>query len=520
MYEYNLAIRFQRLAAKSPQATALWFHPDETISYGELNRFANRLARLLSNEGVRAGDVVCISGQKTVTTFATVIACLKLGAPYAVLDPDSPSERLRKILSTCDPRLVIGEAKFLDQIESAGFGLMDSTLIDKSSKDLSQEDLSESLAITGTNPAYIMFTSGSTGFPKGAVMTHANVLNLIGWARETFDITPDDILTNVNLLYFDNSVFDFYAALFSGARLVPFSKNETRDPGRLVDKVDAARCTLWFSVPSLLIFLQTMRATDGKHLGTIRRFVFGGEGYPKAKLKLLYEAYRNARLFNVYGPTECTCICSAHELVAADFDDLQGLPRLGRIAKNFGFLILDEAGNQVSAGETGELCLLGPNVGKGYYNDPERTAASFVQNPLNPHHEEIIYKTGDLARLDEHSDLYIQGRKDNQIKHMGYRIELEEIEAALNCLAYVSEAAVLHANVNGLSRIIAVVAAGESLDGERVRTDLKQIIPDYMIPAVFHREDMLPKNSNGKVDRRFLAQKYLHEEAAKGSVNK
>src|SRR5262249_27623024 len=177
----------------------------------------------------------------------------------------------------------------------------------------------------------------------------------------------------------------------------------------------------------------------------------------------------------------------AHELVDADFDDLQGLPRLGRIAKNFGFLILDEAGKEVSTGETGELCLLGPNVGKGYYNDPERTAASFVQNPVNQHYEEIIYKTGDLARLDEHGDLHIQGGRDNQIKHMGYRIELEEIEAALNCLAYVSEAAVLHTNVNGLSRIIAVISGSGTVDGERIRAELKDIIPDYMIPAVFHR---------------------------------
>ena len=513
MYEYNLAIRFQRLAARHPQATALWFHRDETVSYEQLNRLSNQLARLLLNEGVRAGDVVCISGQKAVITFATIIACLKLGVPYSILDPESPVERLRKILSTCKPRLVVADSEFLNKLATLDYSSLDTNRADIAAKALADGDLEESNAITGSNLAYIMFTSGSTGFPKGAVMTHANVLNLIEWASETFDIAPDDILTNVNPLYFDNSVFDLYAALFSGARLVPFSKNETRDPKRLVEKVDAAKCTLWFSVPSLLIFLQTMRATDGKHLSSIRRFVFGGEGYPKAKLKLLYDAYPKARLFNVYGPTECTCICSAHKLVPEDFSDVQGLPRLGKIAKNFGFLILDDDGHEVNAGEIGELCLLGPNVGKGYYNDPERTASNFVQNPLNQHYEEIIYKTGDLAKLDEHGDLHIQGRKDNQIKHMGYRIELEEIEAALNCLDYVSEAAVLHTSVNGLSRIVAVVAGSIAVDGERIRAELKQIIPDYMIPSVFHSEEMLPKNANGKVDRRFLAQKYLQTDA-------
>ncbi|MCU1268252.1 MAG: hypothetical protein JWM21_4570 [Acidobacteria bacterium] len=521
MYEYNLAIRFERIAEEYPLEIALWLDQQTRISYGELNKLANRLARLLREKGVRAEDVVCISGHKTIFTFAFMIACLKSGAVYSVLDPDSPTERLRRILSTCAPRLVVGEQEFLGSVQTLGFEVLskDPELIEAMTSEFADGNLAASQRITGSNPAYIMFTSGSTGFPKGAVMTHANVLNLIDWARQTFEITPKDVLTNVNPLYFDNSVFDLYAALFNGARLVPFTKNETRDPKILVEKIDEAECTLWFSVPSLLIFLQTMRATDGKRLRSIRRFIFGGEGYPKAKLKGLYDAYPGARLFNVYGPTECTCICSSQQLMPEDFDDLRGLPRLGRIAKNFGFLILDDKEQQVAAGETGELCLCGPNVGRGYYNDPERTALSFVQHPDNKHFAEVIYKTGDLVRLDARGDLHIQGRKDNQIKHMGYRIELEEIEAALNRLDYISEAAVLHTNISGLSRIVAVVAMNEDLDAERIRIDLKQIIPDYMVPTVFHCEEVLPKNPSGKVDRRFLAEKYLQSETAKGSVN-
>jgi D-alanine--poly(phosphoribitol) ligase subunit 1 len=364
--------------------------------------------------------------------------------------------------------------------------------------------------VTGADPAYIMFTSGSTGIPKGVVISHANVLNFIDWAKTTFGVGPGDILTNVNPLYFDNSVFDFYAALFNGARLVPFSKAEVSDPKVLVDKIDAAACTLWFSVPSLLIFLQTMRATDGKNLRSIRRFIFGGEGYPKAKLKQLYDAYSgSSQFFNVYGPTECTCICSSYEITRDDFEVLRGLPPLGHIAKNFSWLILGDDDRAVPEGETGELCLSGPNVGKGYFNDPERSAASFVQNPLNKIFSEIIYRTGDLVRFDPRDGkLYIEGRQDNQIKHMGYRIELEEIEAALNCLDYVSEAAALHSSVNGFSRIVAVVASTEAIDDQRMRRDLGKIIPSYMIPSVFHREPVLPKNANGKIDRLRLRAHY------------
>jgi len=523
MYEYNLGIRFQNVARQRAQQVAIWLSERETLSYGELNRLANRAARLLLERGVGRGDVVCLSGVKSASTFALMLGCLKIGAVYSVFDPDSPVERLRKIFSTCKPTLLLAEGGLLGELSpvAAGLGI---AAVEKGSEGFAEalgkfedSDLNETRGVTGENPAYIMFTSGSTGFPKGAVMTHANVLNLIEWARDTFGITPDDRLTNVNPLYFDNSVFDFYSSLFTGARLVPFSKAEVKDPRALVEKVAAAECTLWFSVPSLLIFLQTMKAADGKHLKSIRRFVFGGEGYPKAKLKGLYDAYSgSSEVFNVYGPTECTCICSSYKITERDFEDLRGLPPLGEIADNFAFLIVDEEGHPVPAGEAGELCLLGPNVGRGYYNDAERTAASFVQNPLNDKFAETMYKTGDLARLDPaDGKLYIQGRRDNQIKHMGYRIELEEIEGALNCLQYVSEAAVLHTNANGLSRIVAVLASPQSLDEEQLRRDLKQLIPDYMIPSVFHREELLPKNPNGKVNRKFLAEKYLQLKPSK-----
>ncbi len=520
MYEYNLGIRFENTAKQRADKVALWFDENSAVRYDELNQSANRIARFLIERGVAKRDVVCLSGDKSRFTFAAIIACLKLGAVYCVLDPNSPAERLRKILATCRPRVLFGDAPFLGKNAEAAAGLnITATDKDFAERDITSLDganLSETNAVTGSDPAYIMFTSGSTGFPKGAVMTHANVLNLIEWAKATFAITPDDVLTNVNPLYFDNSVFDLFASLFSGARLVPFHKDESTDPKRLVDKVSAGGCTIWFSVPSLLIFLQTMRATDGKNLRSIRAFIFGGEGYPKAKLKLLYDTYgRTSELFNVYGPTECTCICSSYKISAPDFEDLQGLPPLGYIADNFAYLILSEDNERVAPGETGELCLLGPNVGQGYYNDPARTDASFVQNPLHDNFAERMYKTGDMVRFDPAGrKLHIQGRKDNQIKHMGFRIELEEIETALNCLDYVSEAAVLHANVNGLSRIVAVVASGDSIDGQLLRKDLKQIIPDYMIPSAFYRENPLPKYANGKVDRIALAAKYLQPSAA------
>jgi D-alanine--poly(phosphoribitol) ligase subunit 1 len=520
MYEYNLAIRFQDIVERYPQRPSIWFNEREKYTFAELNRAANRLARLLLQQGVTTGQVVCITGAKTIHTFAFMLACLKIGAVYSLFDPDSPVERLRKIFFTCRPRFVAAEPELLQSLASTLAELAaipfehNMEAISSRTSGIEDQNLTASYSITGENPCYIMYTSGSTGFPKGAVMTHANVLNLIEWSRETFGITCEDIQTNVNPLYFDNSVFDFYSALFNGACLVPFSKQEVRDPKLLVEKVDVAGCTLWFSVPSLLIFLQMMKATDGRYLRTIKRFIFGGEGYPKAKLKALYDTYSNTgEFFNVSGPTECTCICSSYKITATDFKDLQGFPPLGSIAANFSYLILDEDGRKVTDGELGELCLLGPNVGKGYYNDPERTKASFVQNPYNDEFSEIMYKTGDLVRF-EPSDgkLYIHGRKDNQIKHMGYRIELEEIENALHRVEDVSEAVALHSTNGGLSQILAVVAFRQDVSDEQLRQELRKIIPDYMIPSVFFREETLPKNPNGKVDRKHLHEKYLKVE--------
>lgn len=517
MYEYNLALRFQETVTQYPQRTCLWFSPSDTFTYQDLNSLANRCARLLLDYGISPGEVVCISGSKTVHTFAIMLACLKTGAVYSIFDPDSPVERLRKIFVTCRPRLIVAESQLLQDLGPVTTEL-ETLSMEKDGEKLSSHiavlentNLEISKSITGENPAYIMFTSGSTGFPKGAVMTHANVLNLIAWSRETYGLTSEDVLTNVNPLYFDNSVFDVYSALFNGACLVPFSKQEARDPKRLVEKVDGAGCTLWFSVPSMLIFLQTMKATSGRYLRSIRRFIFGGEGYPKAKLKALYDTYANtSEFFNVSGPTECTCICSSYKISADDFHDLQGFPPLGAIAANFSYLILDEENRKVAEGELGELCLLGPNVGKGYYNDPQRTAASFVQNPYNDKFREIMYKTGDLVRLDPaDGKLYIHGRKDNQVKHMGYRVELEEIENALHRIDSITEAIVLHANTNGLSQLIAVMATQTDISDDQVREELRKIIPDYMVPSVFHREGTLPKNPNGKVDRKAIQEKYL-----------
>jgi D-alanine--poly(phosphoribitol) ligase subunit 1 len=468
-YAYNLGQAFEKVVRQIPGNTALWFTPTDQIWYHSLNERASQIARFLLAEGIKKGDVVAIRGEKEPNVYASLLACLKIGAIYVVYDPDSPQPRLDKIFQTCRPKKFLPVARCLDH---------------------GRENLTDQ-NVTGADPAYIMYTSGSTGMPKGAVMTHANLLNFVAWSGEAYGISQRAVLTGLNPLYFDNSVFDTYASLFHGATLVPVSKKCVTDPKWLCKVIDQAGCTIWFSVPSLLIYLDAMKALDGQNFGDIEQFIFGGEGYPKAKLKKLYDAYPDARLFNVYGPTECTCICSSYEIGPEDFEDLQGFPPLGELIDNFDYLVLDE-----------ELCLLGPQVGLGYYGDLKRTAQNFVQNPFNSEYKETVYKTGDLVRFEKGA-LYFVGRADQQIKHMGHRIELGEIEAALCYLDYVSEAAVLY----GENRIVAVVSARE--DGN-VREDLREVLPGYMIPSHFHLvKGPLLKNANGKIDRVRLRETYL-----------
>lgn len=510
-YVRTVGQRFAAVAAAHPDRPAVCFADGTELTYAALDDLAARVTAILRGAGVRRGAVVALFVEKSPLAYAAMLACLRLGAPYVNLDRTSPAERLGRILDRCRPAvLIVDEAPPADLaaiLDTLGTTVLGPGLDPGACAPDRLEDLPPP---TGASPAYLMFTSGSTGFPKGAVISHAALLNFHRWAVDTFSLTPEDRLTNVNPLYFDNSVFDFYASLLSGACLCAFTRDETREARALVRKVEAAGCTVWFSVPSMLMFLTTMRAIPAGGLPALRVVAFGGEGYPKPEMRKLYDLIGgHARLVNVYGPTECTCICSSHPIGEADFADMDGLATLGRMAPNFDFLILDDQDRPVAPGETGELCLLGPQVGLGYWRDPDRTAAAFVPNPLNDAYREVMYRTGDLVREDANGDIWFRGRKDNQIKHMGYRIELEEVDAALYALPGVNEAAAAYVRRRAaFGHIVAAVAGGPGLSEETVKDALRRRLPPYMIPDRVTVVEYLPKNQNGKISRLAVAEMF------------
>ncbi|MEQ8172617.1 MAG: AMP-binding protein [Candidatus Eremiobacterota bacterium] len=502
-YIYNMGLAFYNIVEKYQDKKAIIFDNLNSCTFDELNKLSNKIARFLLDNNIRQNDVICLFNKKSLFSYATMLAALKIGVIYSNLDFTSPAMRINKMLDTARPSIIFNDSA----LDISKFNLDNRKVINFASENFIQSiqdyDSGNLISITktvcGNNGAYIMFTSGSTGFPKGALMSHLNILNFISWGIERYDVKTDDIFTNVNPIYFDNSVFDFYISLFSGASLAPLPYELTQFPKKIVEWVSLVKPTIWFSVPSFLVYLLTTKSLKEKDFQSLRIISFGGEGFPKQKLKQLFNLYgKRTKLINVYGPTECTCICSAYDITEKDFDDMKNFAPLGEIALNFKCQIIP-IGHDCNMGE---LCLLGPQVGLGYYNDLERTKRSFVFNSDNVRYNEIIYLTGDLVRCDENSVLHFIGRKDNQIKHLGYRIELEEIETSLNSLSYINQSAVIYKRIHSdFGQIIAFVKLNKDIDRAKIIDDLKLYIPQYMLPNKLEILDELPKNANGKIDR-------------------
>ena len=508
MYNYNLSLKFEEIVIANADKCALKFPSGKNLTYKEYNSLANKFARYLIEIGIKKNDLIWISSEKNLTNFVAILSCIKTGIIYSIFDDESPKARLKKIYNTCNPKVILSSKTIKLEIlnyfikkDSIGIDNEENSFKKKINK-YSEKNLIESKEITGDDPIYVMFTSGSTGFPKGATITNSNLLNFIEWCKITFEITNHDVATNLNPLYFDNSVFDFYSTLFNGATLVPFEKKLLLEPLNLINLIEKMNCTQWFSVPSLIIYFNTMRVFQNNGLSKMKRIIFGGEGFPKEKLRNLYQLYKNRINFiNVYGPTECTCICSAHTISDEDFSCIDGLPTLGKIAENFDYIILSDK-RVVSSGQKGELCLKGPCVGKGYYNDKNQTDLNFIQNPINKSYKDIIYKTGDIVWEDPTNNyVNFYSRKDNQIKHMGYRIELGEIETAANSLKYVIECVASHLNKKNISYIYLSIATNIKVTELKIKADLRKKIPEYMVPSKIIFYDYLPKNSNGKIDK-------------------
>jgi D-alanine--poly(phosphoribitol) ligase subunit 1 len=494
---------------------ALVWTPSDSTSYDELDRVSNQIGRLLLDRGVRKRDTVCINLEKSQAAYAAILACLKIGAAYFVVDIANPKARTRMMLDRCRPAVAFVSTASHQAAFACPTIRLDPAHRAALPEGVSDGPIDRDWPIDGSDPAYIMFTSGSTGTPKGVTISHSNLVNFIAWSQDEFQTRPDDVFTNLNPLFFDNSVFDIYSSLFAGAALAPFSAAILRDPNAIVSRIEELACTVYFSVPSLLVYLQTMKLISRSTFQSLKKIIFGGEGYPKPMLARLFETVGDRiALYNVYGPTECTCICSVYRIGAADFSQPGGFAPLGRLIRNFSYVIVDQTGRPARPGDVGELCLGGPCVGLGYYGEAALTASSFIQNPAHDRFFDRVYRTGDLVRCDpDDGKLHFIGRADSQIKHQGYRIELGEVEHALTAIEGVEEAAALYLSNGTTGRIVGVVAARPDLTPAGIKEALALALPRFMVPDRVVIVGRLPKNANGKIDRKAMAESLAGAEA-------
>jgi D-alanine--poly(phosphoribitol) ligase subunit 1 len=501
----NLWQAFEATAIAHAAREALYF-ADGSLTFAELAANAGRVARWLDDHGIQKGDVVAIQLPKRRDTYAIWLGCLRQGAPYVFMDPRNPPVRNEQILARLAPKLLFTTTEQTNPNQRT-IRIATEKAGDDWIAALSPAKPSPPAPIHGLDPAYIMFTSGSTGEPKGAVIPHQGVLSLMRWVRNSICDPAMSRFSNINPLHFDNAVFDLYGGLVNGATLVPVETSTQTNPARWVRTLREGRASMIFAVPTLFQTLSQLNLLKPDLLPDAGIFMFGGEGFSIDSLREFHDEFREqAKLINVYGPTETSCICSSLTIDDAAIQAAgTSFASLGRFHPDFDYAILDDGGRAMATGETGELWIGGANVGLGYFNDPDQTATRFHQDPRQALFRSIWYRTGDLVRQDGQGLLWFGGRVDNQVKIRGHRIELEELDLAVEAVTGVRRAISAAVPVDGGQELRVAFVAASSIDIEAVRLHCREYLPSYMQPTVIRQVDVLPHNANGKVDRRATA---------------
>lgn len=498
----------EQSAAQRPDSPAL-IDGDRRLTYAELDSGANRLARRLQELGVRRGDRVALYLDKSADAIIGIYGVLKSGAAYVPLDPQAPTSRLAYIAANAGVRVLLTGVEKSDDVSAlraeapsiAHTVVLDDPLV-RAELAAPGAESPQVPAIEG-DLAYILYTSGSTGVPKGVMLSHRNCLAFVEWAVEEFAVTAEDRLSSHAPLHFDLSTFDLYAAAMAGAPVVLVPAQTSVFPSQVRAFIEAQGITVWYSVPSILTMLVLRGGLSTDSCPSLRTILFAGEVFPTGYLRQLTELLGHVRFANLYGPTE-TNVCTWHEVRPLGDGD-EAIP-IGRAIEGVDVYALNDAGQRAGVGEEGELYVRGPTVMQGYLGDPEKTAERLVPDPLGDIIHQPTYRTGDLVALTESGAYRFLGRRDEQIKSRGYRIELGDIEVAIYAHPAVSECAVVAVpDALVTNRVLAYVSLREPLEPGALAEFCAQRLPHYMVPERFEFADELPRTSTGKVDRRSLA---------------
>jgi len=519
-------------AQAHPESTAV-VSGGERSTYGALEDASNRLGRLLFDAGCRRGDRVALLMPKTPLALVSMLGVLKADAMYVPFDPASPPARLARMLAASDCRCILaaGSAGPLVQGMLAEAALREPPLIGwidpdtAPNADIEPAFTSDDIAsypagpikssATGDDIAHILFTSGSTGEPKGVTITHRSVLRFLRWARAYFGISPADRVSQHPPLHFDLSTFDIYGALGAGAELHLVPPECNLLPHKLAQFMRESKLTQWFSVPSVLNLMAKFDVVRPGDFPELRRVMWCGEVIPTPTLAYWMQRVPHARFTNLYGPTEATIASSYYSIPRCPEDASAPVP-IGSACDGEELMVLDDQLRPVPAGELGELYIRGEGLSPGYWRDEAKTRSAFLPCPGGAGPGDRIYRTGDLARRGADGLFHFAGRADAQIKSRGYRIELGEIEAALQTLPGLREGAVVAVRSHGFESwaiCCAFVPAPEQGALPAVlREGLARLLPAYMLPVRWLCLEALPRNANGKIDRPRLRSDFLQGE--------
>ena len=497
----NVTEYLDRTVQLFPNKTAI----DDTrksLTFSQVQQQAKALAGLLIEQGL-LNKPIAVFMQKGCDLVVSFAAISYSGNFYVPIDMKSPESRLKNAFDSLRSKVVITNEDNYDRLKSVFDGKIilfeDVENYSSAPEDLIRSQLEQ---VIDTDPVYSIFTSGSTGNPKGVIISHRGVIDYIDWAISTFSVNEKAIIANQAPFYFDNSTLDLYLMFGAGATMVIVPEEYYAFPAKLMDLLNQKKVNFVFWVPFVLINIANYNLLEQKKPEYLEKILFAGEVMPNKHLNYWRKHLPDCLYANLYGPTEITVDCTFY-IVDREFSDEESLP-IGKPCRNSGILILSDDNRLAKVNEQGELCVRGSSLAMGYYNDPEKTAKAFVQNPLNPYYPEIIYRTGDIAYWNERGEVMYVGRKDSQIKHSGYRIELGEIENAVLGTKLVDSTCVVYDNEH--KEIVMFYLASDELNIGEFRKRMLLFVPKYMLPTKYLRLDKMPLNANGKIDRLKLSE--------------
>lgn len=466
------------------------------LSYRQISEEAEHIAHGLVSRGLFKKPIAVLM-EKGARNLAAFLGVALSGNYYTVIDTKMPQNRVEKILDTFNPSVILVDKRNEKKAQELGreyFVYEEQIETELTEADKKAVSDAES-RIIDTDILYVLFTSGSTGIPKGVIITHRSVIDYTEWVAETFHLDHHTVIGNQAPFYFDNSVLDIYSTIRNGATLHVIPQMLYSFPIRLLEYIRDHKINTVFWVPTVLSRVADLDLLNKCDIDCLEKVLFAGEVMPARQLNAWIRRLPNATFANLYGPTEITVDCTYY-IVDREIKDDESVP-IGYACMNTDILVLNDKNELVQTNEKGELCVRGSSLSLGYYNNPEKTAAAFVQNPLNDMYHELIYRTGDIVHYNERGEIIYDGRRDSQIKHTGHRIELGEIETAVFSNPAIKSNCCLHEP----SKDQLVLFYVGDIEEDELRKYLTALVPEYMLPNLYHKLDAMPLNMNGKIDR-------------------